>query len=113
MFGRKLKWYLLFENEEALNDLFVGKTTVVHKAPFGEVLLVKDKSDFHAFKNKCPHQNKPLNGCWTEDNHIVCPFHRYHFSIDNGQGHGTYVDKYELKIENGRVSVGKEVWSLF
>lgn len=113
MFGRKLKWYLLFENEEGLNDLFVGKTIVVHKGVFGEILLVKSKSGYHAFKNKCPHQNKPLNGCWTEDNQIVCPFHRYHFSIENGQGHGTCIDKYEFRIENGRVEVGKEVWSLF
>lgn len=113
MFGRKLKWYILFENEEDFENLFVGKTAVVHRGPFGEVLFVKNKSEYHAFKNKCPHQNKPLNGCSTEDNRIVCPFHRHSYSIENGQGHGTYVHKYEFKIEGGKVKVGKEVWSLF
>ena len=113
MLSRKLKWYPLFDSESELEDLFVRKTTVVYRSVFGEVLLIKSKTGFHAFKNKCPHQNKPLNDCWTEGDHVVCPFHRYHFSIESGQGHGTYIDKYELKIEEGKVKIGREVWKLF
>ena len=112
MFGRKLKWYPVFESEQELIDLFANKTTVVHRTLFGEVLFVKNDTGIHAFKNRCPHQNKPLNGCWTEDNDIVCPFHRYHFDVDSGQGHGTYIEKYELRITD-KVEIGKEGWSLF
>jgi 3-phenylpropionate/trans-cinnamate dioxygenase ferredoxin subunit len=103
----------VFENDEDFYNLFVGKTAIVHKSFFGEVLLVKNKDGYHVFKNRCPHQNKPLNGCWTEDNHIVCPFHRYHFDIDSGQGHGTYVEKYEIRFTEGKVDFGKDKWVLF
>lgn len=113
MFGRKIKWSQLFENVEELENLFAGKSTVVHKSVFGQILFVKNESGYHAFENKCPHQNKPLNDCWIEDNQIVCPFHQYHYSIENGRGHGMYIDKYELKIEDGKVKLGKEGWSLF
>ncbi|MDC1385120.1 Rieske (2Fe-2S) protein [Crocinitomicaceae bacterium] len=113
MFGMKLKWYPLFESESELENLFAVKKTAVHKSIFGEVLLVKNDSGYHAFKNKCAHQNKPLNGCWTEDNSVVCPFHKYHFDIDSGQGHGTYIDKYELRFVDAKVEIGKEIWSIF
>lgn len=113
MFGMKLKWYPLFESESDLEALFIGKSTAVHRAVFGEVLLIKSETGFHAFKNKCPHQGKPLNDCWIEDNSIVCAYHRNHFSIENGRGSGMYIDKYELKFEDGKVMIGKEVWSFF
>ena len=113
MLSRKLKWYPLFDDRKDLDALFVSKPTVVHRTLFGEVLLVKTIDEFHAFKNRCPHQNKPLNACWLEDDQIVCPFHRYHFSVENGRGHGTSMEKYELRFENGKVEIGKEVWSLF
>ncbi|MDG1741533.1 MAG: Rieske (2Fe-2S) protein [Crocinitomicaceae bacterium] len=113
MLRRKLKWYALFEREEDFFHLFSDKSTVVFNAVIGQVLLVKSQDEFHAFKNKCPHQNKPLNNCSIEENHIVCPFHRYHFSVDTGQGHGTYLHKYELRFTNGIVEIGKEVWKWF
>lgn len=113
MFGRKIKWSQLFENVEELESHFAGKSTVVYQSVFGQILLVKNESGYHAFENKCPHQNKPLNDCWIEDDQIVCPFHQYHYSIENGRGHGMYIDKYELKIEGGKVKVGKEIWSFF
>ena len=113
MFSKKLKWYPLFENKEALEEAFLGKEAFVHRSMFGEVLLLRNKDKFYAFKNKCPHQNKPLNDCTVQDGFIICPFHRYHFSIENGQGHGLCVDKYQIKMEGGQVFLGKEVWSIF
>ena len=113
MLSKKLKWYLLFEDRSELEDLLAAKQSVVYKNIFGEVLLVKSNGAIYAFKNKCPHQNKPLNNCSIEENHIVCPFHRYHFSVDTGQGHGTYLHKYELRFTNGIVEIGKEVWKWF
>lgn len=113
MFGMKIKWYPLVENQQALEDLFAGKNTVVYRSMFGEVLLIKHNSNYLAFKNKCPHQGNPLNDCWIENNKVVCPFHQYHFSLENGRGHGMYLEKYELKFEENGVFLGKEGWSLF
>jgi len=113
MFGMKIKWYPLVENQQALEDLFAGKNTVVHRSMFGEVLLIKHNSNYLAFKNKCPHQGNPLNDCWIENDTVVCPFHQYHFSLENGRGHGMYLEKYELKFKENGVFLGKEVWSFF
>ena len=113
MFKKKLRWYLIFESKEELKAAFLGRSTVVHKSMFGEVLLAKTDNGIEAFRNKCPHQNKPLNGAWVEENYIVCPFHQYHFSCENGRGHGLCLDKYELKFDEDGVHVGKEVWTLF
>jgi 3-phenylpropionate/trans-cinnamate dioxygenase ferredoxin subunit len=113
MFGKKLKWYPLFEKSEQLESLFCGKETVVYKSFFGEILFVKHALTILAFKNKCPHQGKSLEGCWLNQNAVVCPFHKYHFSLETGRGQGLYLEKYELKIDEKGVFLGKEVWSLF
>jgi len=113
MFSKKLKWYPIFESQQALDDLFIGKKAVVHRSMFGEALFVKNDGNYYAFKNKCPHQNKPLNDCALNEGHIVCAYHRYQFSLEDGKGHGMCLDKYQIKIEEGRVFLGKEVWSLF
>lgn len=113
MLSKKLKWYLLFEDQQEMEDLFGVKPAIVHRTMFGEVLLVKNKNEFSAFKNKCPHQGKSLEDCWIENDKVVCPFHQYHYSIENGRGQGLYLEKYELKFENKQVFIGKEVWSLF
>lgn len=80
---------------------------------FGEVLLVKKDSGYFAFKNKCPHQGKSLEGCWIDNESIVCPFHKFNFSLKTGKGHGLYLDQYELKIDEKGVYLGKEGWTLF
>lgn len=110
---KKLRWYSLFESSNELNALFEIKNTYLHKTVFGEVLLVQKDSEVLAFKNQCPHQKKSLDGAILEDDHIVCPFHKYHFSCETGRGHGLYLDKYPLKIENDGVFIGKEVWAWF
>lgn len=109
----KLKWYPLFESLEAMEEEFKGKDTLVHRTMFGEVLLIKNNLEYLAFKNKCPHQGKPLNDCWIENNEIVCPFHQYHYSIENGRGQGLYLEKYELRIDEKGVFLGKESFSIF
>ena len=113
MLSKKLKWYPIAESLQELDDLFLGKAIVVHRSMFGEALIVKHEGEYYAFRNKCPHQNKPLNDCTLHDGMLICAFHRYRFSLSNGRGHGLCLDKYELKIDNGSVWLGKEVWTLF
>lgn len=113
MLSRKVKWYPLFETKQQLEDLFIVRSTVVHRSMFGEALLVKNGNDYYAFQTTCPHQNKPLDTCKISEGYVVCPFHQYHFSLEDGRGHGLYLDKYELRIDERGVFLGKEGWSLF
>lgn len=109
----KWRWTLLFDSEKELKELMQGKISHVHRTMFVEVLLVRNNDEILAFENKCPHQNKSLEGCWLEDGQIVCPYHQYHFNLSDGRGQGMHVDKYQLKFEDGKVFLGKEKWSLF
>ena len=113
MFSTRIHWYPLFESESELNALFAIKNCVVHRNMFGEFLLIKTEIEVLAFANNCPHQNKPLNDCWLDGDSIVCPFHQYHYSIEDGRGHGMYIEKFPLKIDDKGVFVGKEKWSFF
>lgn len=113
MLSKKLKWYPLFESEQELKELFAGKNSLVHRTMFGEVVLVHHKDKYYAFENKCPHQGKRLEGCWLENDQLVCPWHQYHFALDTGRGQGLYLEKYELRINEKGVFLGKERWSLF
>ena len=113
MFKKRIQWYLIFQDERELETFFVSNNTRVHKGMFGEVLLVRSKQSYYAFKNKCPHQNKPLDGCSEKDGFVICPFHKYHYDLKDGRGHGLCLDKYHLKIDDSGVYVGKEKWSFF
>lgn len=88
------------------------KNTAIIPTPYGRILWVKFENEYHAFKNKCPHQNKPMDHCWIDHGDLVCPFYRFHFSIENGRGMATSMHKYEVKIEDGVVWLGKEVVGL-
>lgn len=111
--SRKIKWTPLVASEKALHDLFIIGDTVVHHTMFGTVLLVRNSEKVYAFKNQCPHQNKPMDGCWVENDTVVCPFHQYKYTLETGRGQGLYLEQYELKITDEGVFLGKEGWSLF
>lgn len=113
MLRYKIKWIIAFHSTEELEERFAIKSTVVVPSRFGKILWVKHNDGYHAFKNKCPHQNKPMDQCWIHDGDLVCPFHRFHFAIEDGRGMATSMFKYDVKIEDGKVWLGKEVLKLF
>ena len=113
MFNRVIKWHRIFESKSQLIDYFGTRKTALFKNTFGEIMLAREGEVFYAFQNKCPHQNKSLEGCSIDEGIIICPWHKYAFSCETGMGHGLYIDKYPLKFENDAVFIGKEVWTLF
>ncbi len=113
MFSKKLKWYRVFNSKEELDERFIGKSSFVHTTMFGTILFLKRNGAYYAFKNRCPHQGKSLEGCIVEDDRFICPYHRYQFSLEDGKGHGMYVDKHKLRMDDSGVHIGKYKWGLF
>ncbi len=113
MLKRTIKWHKIFESKEELLEFFGPRKTALFKNTFGELMLAREEESFYAFKNKCPHQHKSLEGCSIHDGFVVCPWHQYAFSCETGRGHGLYLENYPLKFEEEGVFVGKEAWSLF
>lgn len=103
---------LAFHSPEELEEKFALKNVALVPSSWGKILWVKKEGSFHAFKNKCPHQNKPMDHCWIDEGDLVCPFHRFHFAIEDGRGMATSMYKYEVKVEDGKVWLGKEVLGL-
>jgi phenylpropionate dioxygenase-like ring-hydroxylating dioxygenase large terminal subunit len=48
------------------------------------VLFRTSKGDVVALHNRCPHRGAPLSEGWVEKDHVVCPFHGWHFD-EHGQ----------------------------
>lgn len=97
MFSDKTKKYRLADSKQEFLGQFGKKNQLVDSFLFGEVLFIRDNDEIYAFKNKCPHQGAKLNGCWLEGGKVVCPLHQYKFDVDNGRGHGLYLEHYPLE----------------
>jgi nitrite reductase/ring-hydroxylating ferredoxin subunit len=89
-----------------------------------KILLIWNKEQVHAIESQCPHLKLSLTkGTITEENSIVCPFHKSEFDLTNGQAKcwspwpplvGSLLAKvskkknlkiYPTQIENGQVLV--------
>jgi len=97
MFSDKTRSYLLAESKVDFLAKFNELQERKIQLPFGEVLFVRKDENVFALKNKCPHQGKPLEGCEIQDKHVVCPWHQYKFNLENGRGHGLYLETYKLE----------------
>jgi nitrite reductase/ring-hydroxylating ferredoxin subunit len=97
MFSDKTRKYKLADSKEEFLPKFGEDHQLIDKFFFGEVIFVREKEKVYAFKNKCPHQGAKLNGCWLEENKVVCPMHQYKFDVNNGRGQGLYLESYPLE----------------
>lgn len=89
-----------------------------------KILLIWHKDQVHAIESQCPHLKLPLTkGKITEDDSIVCPFHKSEFNLNSGETKcwspwppvvGSLLGKitknrnlkiYPTQIENGQVLV--------
>lgn len=97
MFSDKTRKYQIADSKQEFLARFGEGNQIIEKFLFGEVIFVRENEKVYAFKNKCPHQGAKLNGCWLEGNKIVCPLHQYKFDVENGRGHGHYLENYQLE----------------
>ncbi|HEX8608544.1 MAG TPA: Rieske (2Fe-2S) protein [Pedobacter sp.] len=71
--------------------------------------LVKEQSKLYAIENSCPHAGGILSGGWCKNGNIICPIHRWEYSLENGrgaQGQGDYVNTYPVDIREDGTYIG-------
>ncbi len=72
-------------------------------------LALKDEK-LYAFAHKCPHASGIMaDGFIDPAGNVVCPLHRYRFSIQNGRntsGEGYFLRTYPVKHTDEGVFVG-------
>jgi len=73
------------------------------------IALVHKSGEFTAFSGECNHEKGPLGKGRLEGDHIVCPWHAWHYHRKTGRGEHPYekacLPRHELKKKNGRLFV--------
>lgn len=80
------------------------------KAGNKTVCIICHEGKLYATSTHCPHAGEDLSyGYVNPDGKLVCPVHRYCYSLENGrgcEGQGDYLENYPVKIEKGEVFIG-------
>ncbi len=74
-----------------------------------KICLVKHENNLYAVQNTCPHAGGILSGGWCKNGHIICPIHRYEYSLQTGRGatgQGDYIDVYPVEARADGVYIG-------
>jgi nitrite reductase/ring-hydroxylating ferredoxin subunit len=108
-------WVKIFDSEEALenNVPLNGKQEVLAKGK--KIIVVRTTFGYTAVRERCPHNGASLSGGFcTPEGEIVCPLHRYRFSLITGKSTsgGSYaLETYPLAIKPDGVFLGiKAKW---
>lgn len=62
-----------------------------------------------ALSAKCPHAGGDLTQGWCKEGKLVCPVHRYTYSLETGkgsEGQNDYIDSYPVEVKDGEIFVG-------
>jgi len=79
-----------------------------------KICLIKNEGKLFAVQNDCPHAGGILSGGWCKNGNLVCPIHRWEYSLTTGrgaEGQGDYIHIYPLEIREDGIYIGfKKGW---
>ncbi|MEY3437075.1 MAG: Rieske (2Fe-2S) protein [Sphingobacteriales bacterium] len=108
MFDKKYQWYRLAPDVETLQ--IKDKDIQVAEINGKRICLALHNDRLYAFAYKCPHASGIMaNGCIDTLGNVVCPLHRYKFSMENGRntsGEGYYLKTYPIEIREDGIYIG-------
>ncbi|MBS1627624.1 MAG: Rieske 2Fe-2S domain-containing protein [Bacteroidetes bacterium] len=106
--SKQYKWYKIIENENLLQ--WQSNNMCIAEANGKKITLAKHNNTILAFVYKCPHAGGILaDGFIDTLGNVVCPLHRYKFSIHNGRnvsGEGYYLKTFPIEIREDGIYVG-------
>jgi nitrite reductase/ring-hydroxylating ferredoxin subunit len=104
----EIDWYKIAANEAEIN--WQGNNMCVITIQGKTVTLARFNDHFYAFAHKCPHASGIMaDGFIDALGNVVCPLHRYKFSMQNGRnisGEGFYLKTYLLEEKEDGIYVG-------
>lgn len=106
----KYTWHKIADhiNELDFSDNHIAVTELKGK----NICIGKFKDELFAFAYKCPHAGGMLaDGYIDALGNIVCPLHRYKYSLKNGRnvsGEGYHMKHWPVEIRDNGVYVGLE-----
>lgn len=111
----KLTWHKI---AESITDIpFSPEGLAEITAGDKKICLALHKDELKACAAKCPHASGSLaHGYIDALGNIVCPLHRYRFSLDNGRntsGEGYFLKTYRVEIREDGIYVALPENGLF
>jgi 3-phenylpropionate/trans-cinnamate dioxygenase ferredoxin subunit len=112
---KKIKWHKVaaFENEIFFQQNGIAVVDVNAK----KICLTKFGERLYAFAFKCPHAGGIMaDGFIDAVGNVVCPLHRYKYSIMNGRntsGEGFYLKTWPAEQREDGIYIGIEESGLF
>ena len=112
---KKYAWHKLadFISEIPFSESGLAEMEVSGK----KICLTLYKDELFACSAKCPHAGGPMSAGYTDAlGNIVCPLHRYKFSLRNGRnvsGEGYFLKTFPVEQRQDGIFVGFEENNLF
>ncbi len=110
MAEKQYKWYKIADSPGEL--AFNGNGMVEVSVKSKTVCLALHNDVLYGCVAKCPHAGGTIaDGFVDAMGNVVCPLHRYRFSLQNGRntsGEGYYLKTYPVRVDENGVYVGME-----
>ena len=110
MSAKKYQWFKIADSQNEFD--FSSNNMFVTEARGKKITLIKYKDGFMACAYACPHAGGILsNGHIDALGNMVCPIHRYKFSLQNGRntsGEGYYLTTYPVEVREDGIFAGIE-----
>jgi 3-phenylpropionate/trans-cinnamate dioxygenase ferredoxin subunit len=107
---KKYEWYKIADDEQEITLADNGIAVLEIKGK--KICFTKFQEQWFAFPYNCPHAGGLLaNGYIDMIGNIVCPLHRYKFSLKNGRntsGEGFYMKTFPVERRSEGLFIGIE-----
>lgn len=115
MADKTITWYKIADDAAEL--AFAANQLLELDVNGKTICLARQDARIRACAAKCPHAGGHMAEGWIDAlGNIVCPLHRYKFSLEKGRnvsGEGYFLKTYPVEIRVDGVYVGLEAGGLF
>jgi nitrite reductase/ring-hydroxylating ferredoxin subunit len=113
--SKTYKWYKI---ADSIDEITFSADGLVEVEVNGKKVCIAFKNEaLFACTAKCPHAGGNMSHGYVDTfGNIVCPLHRYKFSLVNGRnvsGEGYFLKNYPVDIRTNGIFVGFEETSMF
>jgi nitrite reductase/ring-hydroxylating ferredoxin subunit len=113
--SKTYKWHKIADSIEELNFSTDGLSSIEVEGK--KICVAKHHDEVFGCSAKCPHAGGDMSQGYVDAlGNIVCPLHRYKFSLLNGRntsGEGYFLKNYPIEIRENGIFIGIEEAGLF